>query len=89
MDLEGLIAQSANQPTRLKQYELRGRSPILYREDLGRTARFNYRMKARLAVRAQVRAYPSDPCLSVPHLIDDRPRMTRMLRIATDFLKNI
>ncbi|MBN1887007.1 MAG: hypothetical protein JW850_03420, partial [Thermoflexales bacterium] len=55
-DMESLIAQSAGLPTRIKRYELTGRSVILYLENVGGTVRFNYRMKARLVVRAQVPA---------------------------------
>jgi 5-hydroxyisourate hydrolase-like protein (transthyretin family) len=55
-DLDALVEQSASLATRIKRYELTGRSVILYLENVGGTVRFNYRMKARLVVRAQVPA---------------------------------
>ncbi len=55
-DLDELIAQSASLKTHIKRYEMAGRSVILYLENMTGTIRFNYRMKARLAVKAQAPA---------------------------------
>jgi uncharacterized protein YfaS (alpha-2-macroglobulin family) len=55
-DLDELIAQSASLKTHIKRYEMTGRSVILYLENMTGTIRFNYRMKARLAVKAQTPA---------------------------------
>ena len=55
-DLDELIAQSATLKTHIKRYEMTGRSVILYLENMTGTIRFNYRMKARLAVKAQTPA---------------------------------
>ncbi len=52
-DLEALIAQSAGQKTHIKRYEIAGRSLRLYLENLTAAVRFNFRLRARLAVRAQ------------------------------------
>jgi uncharacterized protein YfaS (alpha-2-macroglobulin family) len=52
-DLEALMAQSADQKTQIKRYELAGRALRLYLENLQSTVRFNYRLRARLVVRAQ------------------------------------
>jgi hypothetical protein len=52
-DVEALIAQSALQPTRIKRFEIVGRSLRLYLENLQASARFSFRLRARLAVRAQ------------------------------------
>jgi uncharacterized protein YfaS (alpha-2-macroglobulin family) len=51
-DLDELIKQSASLKTHIKRYEMAGRSVILYLENMTGTIRFNYRMKARLAVKA-------------------------------------
>lgn len=52
-DLEALVAQSAGQKTQIKRYEVAGRSLRLYLENLQASVRFNFRLRARLAVRAQ------------------------------------
>ncbi|UCC62944.1 MAG: hypothetical protein JSV36_19705, partial [Anaerolineae bacterium] len=52
-DLEALMAQSAGQKTQIKRYELAGRTLRLYLENLQATVRFNFRLRARLVVRAQ------------------------------------
>jgi uncharacterized protein YfaS (alpha-2-macroglobulin family) len=52
-DLQTLIAQSAGQQTRIKRYEVAGRALRLYMENLSGTVRFNFRLRARLVVRAQ------------------------------------
>ena len=55
-DLDELITQSASLKTHIKRYEMTGRSVILYLENMTGTIHFNYRMKARLAVKAQTPA---------------------------------
>jgi len=52
-DLQTLIAQSAGLQTQIKRYEVAGRALRLYMENLQGTVRFNFRLRARLVVRAQ------------------------------------
>jgi uncharacterized protein YfaS (alpha-2-macroglobulin family) len=52
-DLEALIAQSAGQKTQIKRYEVVGRSLRFYLENLSAPVHFNFRLRARLVVRAQ------------------------------------
>jgi len=55
-DLEALVAQSAGLKTHIKRYEVAGRALRLYLENLSGSVRFNFRLRARLVVRAQTGA---------------------------------
>jgi hypothetical protein len=52
-DLKALMAQSASHKTQIKRYEVVGRSLRLYIENLESAIRFDFRLRARLVMRAQ------------------------------------
>jgi len=55
-DLNALVAQSAGQATRIKRYEVVGRALRFYLENLSAPVHFNFRLRARLVLRAQTGA---------------------------------
>ncbi len=55
-DLDQLVTQTTGAPTQIKRYELTGRQIILYLENLSGSVEFDYRLRARFPLRAQIPA---------------------------------
>jgi uncharacterized protein YfaS (alpha-2-macroglobulin family) len=53
-DLDNLIRQSADLPTKVRRYELTGKQIIVYMENLEYKISFGYRLRAKLPLKAQV-----------------------------------